>query len=76
VLAGFGRLPTYGNAAAKAVHSSNPGILAAYNHTVAGVWLRPAIDYPGRSNPGCTCAKHRARGVFFTGSGVFLTGDW
>ncbi|HEY0689498.1 MAG TPA: zinc-binding dehydrogenase [Kribbella sp.] len=47
VLAGFGRLVTYGNAAREGRPLVDTGLLAESNRAVAGFWLRPAMDYPG-----------------------------
>ncbi|WP_328320790.1 zinc-binding dehydrogenase [Kribbella sp. NBC_00382] len=47
-LAGFGRLVTYGNAAREGRRPLlDPGLLANHNLTVAGFWLRPALELPG-----------------------------
>jgi len=43
-LAGLGRLVNYGNAGREAV---DPSALADGNHSVAGVWLVPAMNLPG-----------------------------
>ncbi|WBQ03553.1 quinone oxidoreductase family protein [Kribbella sp. CA-293567] len=47
-LAGFGRLVTYGNAAREGRRPLlDPALLADHNLTVAGFWLRPALELPG-----------------------------
>ncbi|MEV6417313.1 zinc-binding dehydrogenase [Kribbella sp. NPDC051718] len=47
-LGGFGRLVTYGNAAREGRRPLlDPALLADHNLTVAGFWLRPALQLPG-----------------------------
>jgi NADPH:quinone reductase len=47
-LAGFGRLVTYGNAAREGRRPLiDPALLADHNLTIAGFWLRPALELPG-----------------------------
>jgi NADPH2:quinone reductase len=47
VLAGFGRLVSYGNAAREGRPLVDIGALAEGNQSVAAFWLVPALDYPG-----------------------------
>ena len=47
VLAGFGRLVTFGNASREGRPPVDPGALAERNLSVAGFWLRPALAVPG-----------------------------
>ncbi|MFI5912321.1 NADPH:quinone oxidoreductase family protein [Dactylosporangium sp. NPDC051541] len=47
VLAPFGRLVTFGNASREGRPALDPGELADRNRTVAGFWLRPALEVPG-----------------------------
>jgi NADPH2:quinone reductase len=47
VLAGFGRLVTFGNASREGVPPIDPDVLTDRNLTVSGFWLRPALKLPG-----------------------------
>ncbi|TDU88136.1 NADPH2:quinone reductase [Kribbella voronezhensis] len=47
VLAGFGRLVSYGNAAREGRPLVDIGALAEGNQSVAAFWLVPALEYPG-----------------------------
>ncbi|KUL21834.1 quinone oxidoreductase family protein [Actinoplanes awajinensis] len=46
-LAPFGRLVSYGNASREGRPPIDAGVLSARNLSVAGFWLRPALDLPG-----------------------------
>ena len=47
VLGGFGRLVSYGNAGREGRPLIDVGVLAEGNQSVAGFWLKPAMNYPG-----------------------------
>jgi NADPH2:quinone reductase len=47
VLGAFGRLVTFGNASREGRPAVDPGGLAERNLSVAGFWLRPALEVPG-----------------------------
>ncbi|HWD78550.1 MAG TPA: zinc-binding dehydrogenase, partial [Kribbella sp.] len=47
-LAGFGRLVNYGNAGREGRPPIDPSALAQRNLSVAGFWLVPAMDLPGK----------------------------
>jgi len=76
VLGGFGRLVTYGTAAREGRPLVDPGFLAESNRSVAGFWLRPALDYPGGyTEPLAELLKLAASGTIrpLVGAGYPLT---